>query len=203
MIKIPYVSAVGSLMYAMVGTRTDITYVIRVVSRFMSIPGREHWVVVKWILPYMKGTSSVCLQFGLGKPLVEGFTNSNMSAYVDTSRSTSDYVMTYTGGAVSWQTRQPNSVALSTTEVEYMAVVEAYKEVIWMKDFIGEKGIKHEEFRLHCDNKVSSTLRRTQPTTPGPSTEENGSDMLTKVLSTEKLDVCRRRIEMASNPMPE
>ena len=53
-----------------------------------------------------------------------------MSADVDTSQSTSGYVMPYAGGAVSCQSRLPKSVAQSTTEVECMAVVEADKEVI-------------------------------------------------------------------------
>ena len=47
-----------------------------------------------------------------------------MSADVDTSWSTSGYVMTYAGGAVSWQLRLQKTVALSTTEAEYMAAVE-------------------------------------------------------------------------------
>ena len=64
-----------------------------------------------------------------------------MSVDVDTSRSTSGYVMTYAGGAVSWQSRLQKSVALSTTEAEYIAVIESDKEVIWMKDFIRELGI--------------------------------------------------------------
>ena len=59
MIKIRYASVFGSLMYAMVCTWPDIGYVVRVVIRFMSKPGREHWVVVKWIIRYLKGTSSV------------------------------------------------------------------------------------------------------------------------------------------------
>ena len=54
--------------------------------------------------------------------------------------------MTYVGGAVSWQLRLQKSVPLSTTEAEYMAAVEADKEVIWMKEFIGELGIQQEEF---------------------------------------------------------
>ena len=57
MMKIPYASTVGSLMYAMVCTRPDIGYAIGVVSRFMSNPGKEHWNAVKWILRYLKGTS--------------------------------------------------------------------------------------------------------------------------------------------------
>ena len=65
-----------------------------------------------------------------------------MLADVDTSRSMSKDVMTYVGGHVSWQSRLQKSVALSTTEAEYMAVVEARKEVTWMKDFIGELGIR-------------------------------------------------------------
>ena len=83
-----------------------------------------------------------------------------MSTYVDNNRSTSRYVMTYEGGVVSWQSRLQKSVALATTELEYMAVVEADKEVIWMKDFIGELGIQHEAFRLHCDNQSAIHLAK-------------------------------------------
>ena len=50
--------------------------------------------------------------------------------------------MPYARGAISWQSRLQKSVALSTTEAEYMTAVEAGKEVIWMKDFIGELGIR-------------------------------------------------------------
>ena len=40
--KILYASAVGSLMYAMVCTRPDITHAVGVVNRFLSNPGKEH-----------------------------------------------------------------------------------------------------------------------------------------------------------------
>ena len=61
MSKVPYALAVGSLMYVMVCTRLDIGYAVGVVTRYMSNPGREHWVAVKWIFWYLKGTLSVCL----------------------------------------------------------------------------------------------------------------------------------------------
>ena len=83
-----------------------------------------------------------------------------MSADVDTSRSTSGYVMTYAGGAVSWQSRLQKTVALSTTEAEYMAVVEAGKEILWMKDFIGELGIRQDEYRLFCDSQSAIHLAK-------------------------------------------
>ena len=105
MTKVPYALAVGSLMYAMVCTRPNIGHVVGVVSRYMSNPEREHRAAVKWILRYLKGTSSECLRFGLGKPLLEGYTNSDMLVDLDTNRSTFGYVMTYARGVVSWHSR--------------------------------------------------------------------------------------------------
>ena len=103
MSKVPYASVVGSLMYAMVCTRLNIGYAIGVVSRYMSNPQREHWAAVKWILRYLRGTSSVCPRFGLHNPTLEGYTNSDMSVDADTSQSTSRYVMMYSRGAFWWQ----------------------------------------------------------------------------------------------------
>ena len=72
------------------------------------------------------------LSYGFGKSMLEGFTDSNMSGDVDSSLSTSGYVMTYVRGAVSWcQSRLRKVVALSTIEAKYIAtMVEAKKELI-------------------------------------------------------------------------
>ncbi|RVW94339.1 Retrovirus-related Pol polyprotein from transposon TNT 1-94 [Vitis vinifera] len=56
---------VGSLMYAMVCTRPDIAHAVRVVSRFLSNPGKEHYAAVKWILKYLRGTSKTVYVLGL------------------------------------------------------------------------------------------------------------------------------------------
>ncbi|RVW72813.1 Retrovirus-related Pol polyprotein from transposon TNT 1-94 [Vitis vinifera] len=63
MSKVPYTSAIGSMMYAMVCTRPDIAHAMGVVSRFMSRPGKQHWEAVKWILRYLKGSLDTCLCF--------------------------------------------------------------------------------------------------------------------------------------------
>ena len=63
MSKVPYTSTIGSLMYAIVCTRLDITHAVGVVSRFMSRHGKQHWEAVKWILRYLKGSSDTCLCF--------------------------------------------------------------------------------------------------------------------------------------------
>ena len=70
MSRVPYASAVGSLMYAMVCTRLDIAHAVGVLRRFMSNPGKEHWMVVKRVFRYLRGTSDygLCYQ---GRPGLE------------------------------------------------------------------------------------------------------------------------------------
>ena len=63
MSRVPYASVVGSLMYVMMCTRPDICFVVGLVSRYQSNPGREHWKAVKRILRYLKGTMDYCLVY--------------------------------------------------------------------------------------------------------------------------------------------
>ena len=60
---IPYAGAVGSLMYAMIGSRPDLAHTVGVVSRFISKPGMDHWQAVKWILKYLRGESKTSSTF--------------------------------------------------------------------------------------------------------------------------------------------
>ena len=131
--KVPYASAVGSLMYAMVYTRPDIAYAMGVTSRFLANPGKEHWATVKWIFRYLRGSSKVCLSFGGGPPMLTGYTDADMARDIDTRKSTSGYVLTFAGGAVSWQSRLQRCIALSTIEAEYIAATEVCKEMLWMQ----------------------------------------------------------------------
>mgnify|MGYP006982083748 CR=1 FL=1 len=85
----PYAeSVVGSFMYAMLRTRSDIAHAIGVVSQFMSNPGKKHKTAVKWILWYLRVTSRVYLCFGPRQPVLDGYTDANMSGDIDSSKST-------------------------------------------------------------------------------------------------------------------
>nr|GEW55463.1 retrotransposon protein, putative, Ty1-copia subclass [Tanacetum cinerariifolium] len=78
--KVPYANVVGSLMYLMVCTRSDIAYAVSIVSRYLANPGKNHWEAVKWILKYLKGTADVGLVYGRdqGKHVdVDGFVDAD------------------------------------------------------------------------------------------------------------------------------
>ena len=152
MSNILYSSVVGSLMYAMVCTRPDIAHAVGVFSRYMSNPGMEHWSAVKWILRYLRGTTTNALCFIGSSSTLSGFVDSDLAGDVDTRRSTTGYVFTVGGTAVSWISRLQKVNALSTTEAEYVAAMEASKEMIWLQCFLEELGQKKEDLPLYSDS---------------------------------------------------
>jgi hypothetical protein len=152
MSRVPYSSTIGILMYAMVCTRPDIAHVVGVVSRYMNNPGKEHWEAVKWILRYLRSIATHALCFGGSDTFLQGYVDSDMAGDKDNRRSTIGYVFTIGGTTVSWISKLQKVVALSTTEVEYVAATEASKEMIWLQRFMEELGKKQNNNRLYCDS---------------------------------------------------
>ncbi|GJW41309.1 hypothetical protein Tco_0067154 [Tanacetum coccineum] len=157
MAKVPYASAVGSVMYIMVCTRLDIAHAVGVVSRFMSNLGREHWEAVKWPLRYLK----------VG------------------------------GTTVSWMSRIQKCVAMSTTKAEYMAIAEAGKDAIHLvKNPVFYGRTKHIKIRYHYIRELVSEGTLSLKKILGA---KNHADMLTKVVTTEKLKLCAVSTSLRDN----
>ena len=154
MAKVPYSSAVGSLMYAMVCTRPDIAHAVGVVSRFLEDPGKEHREAVKWILRYLRGTTRDCLCFKGSDPILKGYTDADMAGDLDNRKSTTGYLFTFSGGVISWQSKLQKCVALSTTEAEYIAATEVGKEMVWLKLFLQELGLYQKEYVVYLTVRV-------------------------------------------------
>uniref|UniRef100_A0A5B7BYT4 Reverse transcriptase Ty1/copia-type domain-containing protein n=1 Tax=Davidia involucrata TaxID=16924 RepID=A0A5B7BYT4_DAVIN len=165
MTQIPYANAVGALMYAMVCTRPDISHAVSMVSRYMHNPGKGHWQAVKWILRYIQGTVDVGLKFqkddSTGQHVI-GYVDSDYAGDLDKRRSTTGYVFTLAGGPVSWRSTLQSTVALSTTEAEYMAVTEAFKEAIWLQGLIEDLGIVQEHIEVYCASQSAICLAKNQ-----------------------------------------
>ena len=160
MSKVPYTSAIGSLMYVMVCTRLDIAHAMGVVSRFISRSGKQHWEVVKWILRYLKGSSDTCLCFTCASLKLQGYVDSNFAGDIDRRKSTTGFVFTLGGTAISWALNLQKIVSLSTIEAEYVAPTEAGKEMIWLHGFLDELGKKQEMATLHSDSQSAIFLTK-------------------------------------------
>ena len=156
MSNIPYASAVGSIMYAMLCTRPDIAHAVSLTSRYQSDPGMEHWTAVKNILKYLKRTKDMFLCYGGDQELVvTSYTDASWNTDPDDSKSQSGYVFILNGAAVSWASSKQCTVAKSSTESEYIAASEASSEAVWMKRFIVELGVVPsalDPLVIYCDN---------------------------------------------------
>ena len=136
MSSIPYQSAVGSLVYTMIGTRADIAYAVGVVSQYMTNPGPLHWTAIKRIFHYLKDTMDHGLSYSGSPNLpVVGYCDVDYEGDIDTRRSTTGYTFLLYGGTISWNSKKQPTIALSTTKVEYMAATHAAKEAIWLQRF--------------------------------------------------------------------
>ncbi|KAK8636803.1 hypothetical protein V6N13_064240 [Hibiscus sabdariffa] len=101
MSQISYASAIGSIMYAMICTRPDLSHALSMTSRYQANPE-------------------------LG---IKGYTDASFQTDKDDSRSQSGFVFCLNGGVVSWKSSKQDTVADSTTEAEYIAANEATKKL--------------------------------------------------------------------------
>ncbi|KAJ9560030.1 hypothetical protein OSB04_005190 [Centaurea solstitialis] len=133
--SVPYASAIGSIMYAMLCTRPDVAYSVSVTSRYQQNPGEPHWVAVKNILKYLRRTKEMFLVFGGAEDEI------SVTGYYDAS----------------FQTDRDDFRSQSglNTEAEYIAASDAAKEAVWLRNFLSDLRVVASISRpidIFCDN---------------------------------------------------
>ncbi|XP_031262136.1 secreted RxLR effector protein 161-like [Pistacia vera] len=172
--NIPYSSAIGSVMYSMISTRPDLSFAISLLSRFMSNPGIEHWVALKWTLRYINTTMHVGLEYckrTLALDLV-GYVDSDFGGDRDSRKSTTAYYFTLGGNCISWKSQLQPLVSLSITEADQSAIHLS-------KNPVYHERMKHVDVKYHF---VRDQISKGTVNLLKIPTEENPSDMGTKVV---------------------
>lgn len=159
-----YQSAIGSLLYAAIGTRPDLAFSVGVLSQFMSNPGTEHWVGVKRIFRYLKGTLNLGLKFVSSKTRtinLQGYADADWAGDKISRKSTSGFVFQIGDSTVTWSSRRQSIVALSSAEAEYVSLSDASQEAVWLQRLLDELGFKqHHKITLHEDNQAAIALAK-------------------------------------------
>ena len=167
--KKQYQAAIGSLIYLMLGSRPDLAFSINKLAQYSSRPTERHWRGVKRILRFVKRTTFTALELGdrqkPSNPLLHhsviGYFD---AAYMDNtadSHSTMGYLFLLYGSTISWASKKQQTIALSTTEAEYLAGTEATKECMWIIAFLGSLGIKLDgPVKLLGDNQGANALAK-------------------------------------------
>lgn len=216
MAGVPYQSLVGCLLYIAQCTRPDIAFAVNDVSRFNTNYGRAHWMAAKRILRYLKATIDFKLRYSKSTcSSLVGYCDSDWASDVDKRRSCTGYMFKLSNGAITWDSKRQATVALSSTEAEYLAISWATREAIWLQSFGREldrdmaqtvellvdnqsaiklansngyhQRTKHIDVRHHhVRNKIEDgTIKLTYV----PS-EENAADVLAKGLTGPKTQSC-------------
>jgi len=154
-------SVVGALQYATI-TRPEISFAVNKVCQFMSNPLDSHWVAVKRILRYLKGTLHLGLCFyptNIHKPMsLTAFCDADWAADPDDRRSTSGAAVYFGPNLISWWSRKQPVVARSSTEAEYRSLAHTTAELLWLQTLLTELSVPFTPPTIFCDNQSAVLL---------------------------------------------
>ena len=141
--SIPYRSVVGKLIYLANGTRPDIAHAVSTLCRFFNNPGLSHWEAVKRLLRYLYGTKHMGITLGCAD------SHNQLSIYVDASdgddrireKSRTGFICLLDTAPIFWQSSLQSLPTLSSTESELVALTEAARQNIWIRDLMLDFGL--------------------------------------------------------------
>ena len=161
--QLEYSRVIGSLMYLTSCTRPDIANAVSKLSRYTSNPGIDHWKGIVRVLKYLRFTRNHGLHYTRYPAVLEGYTDANWISDMKDSKSTSGYVFTLGGAAVSWKSSKQTCIARSTMESEFIALDKCGEEAEWLRQFLEDiprwpKPVP--AICIHCDSQ--SAIGRAQ-----------------------------------------
>ena len=157
-----YRSIVGALQY-LTFTRPDIAYSVNQVCQFMHSPLESHFLAVKRILRYLRGTSGWGVCFRPGSLDITAYTDTDWAGDLNDRRSTTGFVLFLGSNPVSWSSKKQHTVSRSSTEAEYCAMATTTAEIVWLQQLLKDLQITSSfPPLLHCDN-ISAMALATNP----------------------------------------
>ncbi|XP_031272906.1 secreted RxLR effector protein 161-like [Pistacia vera] len=146
----------------MISTRLDLAFAISLLSRYMSNPGSDHWIALKWVLRYINSTACIGLEYCKRTSTLDlvGFVDSDFVGDRDSRKSTTAYCFTLGRNCISWKSQLQPLVALSSTEAEYVALADGFKEAIWMQGLLTKIELTDSKVTIFSDNQSAVLLSK-------------------------------------------
>lgn len=215
LLRTRYQQVIGSLLYLMLGTRPDIAFAVTKLSQFAANPTEDHLNKAMYICRYLVGTQDYHLVYGQRSEGFMAYADADWGSDPNTRRSISGHLVYLGGAAISWLSRAQKTVALSSTEAEFMSLSDASRQLVWINSLMSElnmpvkaiplygdnqgaifiasnavteKRTKHMDIRYHY---IREVIEQGKVSLYFVKTDENPADMLTKNLARDKFLMCR------------
>ena len=150
-------------MYAMLATRPDLAYAVGALSKHAACPGQAHFAALKRVYRYLRRMTDTRLVYRRTTDIsLLGYVDADWAGDVNDRRSVSGYTFVMAGAAISWSLKKQTSVALSSTEAEYMAAAAAAKEATWLQILFSEikPSLTRMPVKLLIDNQSAMSLAK-------------------------------------------
>ena len=158
----------GELQFLANCTRPDIAFAVNRLASYTANPSLQHFTAIKRVLRYLAGTQDQGITYSkLSTTTVD---NNNFYGFADAAfanhddlKSTSVYVFLASGGAITWKSKKQTTIALSSTEAEYVALSEASREACWLTNLYEELGYSQKSpIIIKGDNNGSIAMAKNQ-----------------------------------------
>jgi len=162
--RFPYKEIVGCLMYLMVSTRPDLANAMTCLSKYMTCHGQGHHRAAIHALRYLKGTQDLGITYGRSERITPfGCCDADWAGDIDTRRSTTGYVFFMAGGPVCWKCKNQPTVALSSSESEYMSLGVAAQEAIHLRSLCQDLNVLVTEPLLIFEDNTGAIAMAANP----------------------------------------
>ncbi|XP_055960987.1 secreted RxLR effector protein 161-like [Mercurialis annua] len=135
--EVPYLSAIGKLMYLTNCICPDISFSVNLLARFSSAPTKRHWNGIKHILRHLRGSTDLGLFYSNDSNLeLIGYADAGYVSDPHKVKSQTGYVFTSGGTTISWRSQKQTIVATFSNHAELIALHEASRECVWLRSII-------------------------------------------------------------------
>lgn len=158
-----YRRLVGKLQYLAGSTRPDISHTTSSLARFSERPHTFHLRAIYHVIKYLKGTADYRIVFKKNGNMMSAYSDADWATCKLDRRSYTGFVVFLAEGPVAWESRKQPTVALSSTEAEYMAITSASKEIMFLSQVLEELGFNKyvgPPIKLYSDNMGAINLSK-------------------------------------------
>jgi hypothetical protein len=151
-----YQQLIGSLLFLAMCTRVDIAYGVILMSQFVSNPSEKHIHETLHIVQYVGSTLEYCIKYN-GKDAygLIVYADADWASNPIDRKSTTGMVVKLAGAPVYWKSAKQKTIALSSTEAEYMAASDACRQIAWLRNLFQELGYELKSIPLIMDNQAA------------------------------------------------